>query len=298
MGEETAVARERRVDVRKMYKLFINGAFVRSESARSTPLWDGRAFLANIAQASRKDLRDAVTAARAAQGRWWAQDPQLRGLMLYRLGEMIEARRSEYIDLLSGGDGTDIRSARAEIDSSIDRVLWYAGWCDKYSALLSSKNPVAGPHFNCSTPEPMGVVGILAPQSPLFLGIISTLLPPLVAGNAIVLLASERDPRPAIALAEAIALSDIPSGVVSILTGFRSEIGPAMAKHDGIEAIACGREDLAQWGEIERESAASIKRIRPFEIDRAADYFNDRAQSLDSIADFCEIKTIWHPVGL
>ncbi len=298
MGEESTVTHEPRVDVRKMYKLFINGAFVRSESARSTPLWDGRAFLANIAQASRKDLRDAVTAARTARGRWWAQDPQLRGLMLYRLGEMLEARRSEYIELLCAGNGSDLRAARAEIDRSIDRVLWYAGWCDKYSALLSSKNPVAGPHFNCSTPEPMGVVGILAPQSPLFLGVISTLLPPLVAGNATVLLASERDPRPAIALAEAIALSDIPAGVVNVLTGFRSEIGPAMAKHDGIEAISCSREDLAQWGEIERESAASIKRIRPFEIERSADYFSESAQSLDDIADFCEIKTIWHPVGL
>ncbi len=297
MAEESTATREQRVDVRKMYKLFINGAFVRSESGRSTPLWDGRAFLANIAQASRKDLRDAVTAARAAQSRWWAQDPQLRGLMLYRLGEMLEARRSEYIALLTEGNGNDLRSAREEIDVAIDRVIWYAGWCDKYSALLSSRNPVAGPHFNCSTPEPMGVVGILAPQAPLFLGTITSLLPPLVAGNATVLLASERDPRPAIALAEAIALSDIPSGVVNVLTGFRNEIAPAMAKHDGIEAIACCREDLAAWGEIERESAASIKRIRPFELERAVDYMHDRAQSLDGIADFCEIKTIWHPVG-
>ncbi|MGC8484217.1 MAG: aldehyde dehydrogenase family protein [Candidatus Baltobacteraceae bacterium] len=297
MGDDATATRDRRVEVRKMYKLFINGTFVRSESARSTPLWDGRAFLANIAQASRKDLRDAVTAARTAQSRWWAQDPQLRGLMLYRLGEMLEARRPEYLALLSEGTGGNARAAREEIDTAIDRVVWYAGWCDKYSALLSSRNPVSGPHFNCSTPEPIGVVGILAPQSPLFLGIISAMLPPLVAGNATVVLASERDPRPASALAEAIALSDIPPGVVNVLTGFRSEIAPAMAKHDGIEAISCSREDLAQWEEIERESAASIKRIRPFEVESAGDYFSERAQSLDGIAEFCEIKTIWHPVG-
>jgi len=280
-----------------MYKLFINGAFVRSESARSTPLWDGKEFLANIARASRKDLREAVTAARAAQVRWWALDPQLRGLMLYRLGEMLEARRSEYIEAVGASPERDTPSAREEIDLAIDRVLWYAGWCDKYSALLSSRNPVAGPHFNCSTAEPMGVVGILAPQSPIFLGALSALLPPLVAGNAVVLLASERDPRPAVALAEAIALADIPPGVINVLTGFRSEIGPAMAKHDGIEAIACAREDLAQWSEIERESAAAIKRILAFPLRRAADYFNESAQSLDAIADFCEIKTIWHPTG-
>uniref|UniRef100_E6Q2H4 Putative ly membrane-anchored aldehyde dehydrogenase protein n=1 Tax=mine drainage metagenome TaxID=410659 RepID=E6Q2H4_9ZZZZ len=297
MGDGTTATREQRIGVRKMYKLFINGAFVRSESARSTPLWDGKTFQANIAQASRKDLRDAVTAARAAQVRWWTQDPQLRGLTIYRLGEMLEARRSEYIDAIAASAGPDAPSARDEIDIAIDRVVWYAGWCDKYSALLSSRNPVAGPHFNCSTPEPMGVVGILAPQAPLFLGALSTLLPPLVAGNAVILLASERDPRPAILLAEAIALSDIPPGVVNVLTGFRSELGPAMAKHDGIEAIACAREDLTEWSEIERESAAAIKRIRAFPLHRAVDYFSDRAQSLDAIAEFCEIKTIWHPAG-
>ncbi|NNM98382.1 MAG: aldehyde dehydrogenase family protein [Candidatus Eremiobacteraeota bacterium] len=296
MGDSTATD-ERRVGVRKMYKLFINGAFVRSESARSTPLWDGKAFQANIAQASRKDLRDAVTAARTAQIRWWAQDPQLRGLTIYRLGEMLEARRSEFIDAIAASTERDAPSARNEVDIAIDRVLWYAGWCDKYSALLSSKNPVAGPHFNCSTPEPMGVVGILAPQAPLFLGAITALLPPLVAGNAVILLASERDPRPTVALAEAIALSDIPPGVVNVLTGFRSELAPAMAKHDGIEAIACTREDLSEWSEIERESAHSIKRIRAFPLHHAADYFSERAQSLDAIADFCEIKTIWHPTG-
>ncbi|MDH2910663.1 MAG: aldehyde dehydrogenase family protein [Candidatus Eremiobacteraeota bacterium] len=297
MGDGTAATREQRIGVRKMYKLFINGRFVRSESARSTPLWDGKAFQANIAQASRKDLRDAVTAARAAQVRWWEQDPQLRGLMIYRLGEMIEARRSEYIDAIAASLERDTPSASEEVDLAIDRVVWYAGWCDKYSALLSSMNPVAGPHFNCSTPEPMGVVGILAPQAPLFLGALTALLPPLVAGNSVIILASERDPRPAVALAEAIALSDIPAGVVNVLTGFRSEIGPAMAKHDGLEAIACAREDLAQWSEIERESAAAIKRIRAFPLHHAADYFGDRAQSLEAIAEFCEIKTIWHPTG-
>lgn len=297
MGDGTSATREERIGIRKMYKLFINGAFVRSESGRSTPLWNGKEFQANIAQASRKDLRNAVTAARSAQVRWWAMDPQLRGLTIYRLGEMLEARRSEYIDALAASTEGDVRSARDEVDAAIDRVVWYAGWCDKYSALLSSNNPVAGPHFNCSTPEPMGVVAMLAPQTPLFLGAVSVLLPALVAGNAVILLASERDPRPAIALAEAVALSDIPPGVVNVLSGYRSEIAPAMAKHDGIEGIAAPREDLERWNEIERESAASIKRIRAFPVRRAQEYFGERAQSLDAIADFCEIKTIWHPVG-
>ena len=297
MGDGTSATREERIGIRKTYKLFIDGAFARSESGRSAPLWNGKEFRGNIAQASRKDLRNAVTAARAAQARWWSMDPQLRGLTIYRLGEMLESRRAEYIAAIAeGGDG-DARSAGAEVDTAIDRVVWYAGWCDKYAALLSSRNPVAGPHFNCSTPEPMGVVAILAPQMPLFLGALSVLLPPLVAGNAVILLASERDPRPAIALAEAVALSDIPPGVVNVLTGYRDEIAPAMAKHDGIEAIACAREDLERWNEIERESAASIKRIRTFPTRRAEEYFEERAQSLDAIADFCEIKTIWHPVG-
>jgi len=271
-----------RLDVRKMYKLFINGTFVRSESGRSYPLWDGKNFQGNIARASRKDLRDAVSAARVAQPRWWALAPQLRGLMLYRLAEMLEGIPGIPED---------------EIARAIDRVLWYAGWCDKYGALLSSRNPVAGPHFNCSTPEPMGVVALLAPERPSLLGTLSELLPILVAGNAAIAIASESDPRSAVALAEAVALSDIPPGTVSVLTGFHSELAPAIAKHDAIAAIAFSGADRERWEMLGRESAASIKRLRPFRVARDSEYFDDTAESLDAIADYSEIKTIWHPAG-
>lgn len=276
-----------RLAVRKMYKLFINGAFVRSESGRSDPLWDGKEFGANIARGSRKDVRDAVVAARAAQEKWWKTTPGTRGLVLYRLAEMLEARRAEFAELL--GD-------EREIGAAIDRAIWYAGWCDKYNALLSSRNPVGGPHFNFSTAEPMGVVALLAPDEPSLLGLVSVLLPPLVAGNAVVAVASEKDPRTAVVFAEAIATSDVPGGVVNIITGYRNELGPVLAKHMDVNALAFVDGDAT--AELQTLAAENVKRTRVWPQRNPNAWFASDAQSLDEIAAYSEIKTIWHPAGI
>src|SRR5579872_2773484 len=232
-----------------MYKLFINGAFVRSESGRSDPISDGKEFVANIARGSRKDVRDLVVAARAAQSKWWKTTPGTRGLILYRLAEMLEARRAELAE-----HTLDER----EVDAAIDRAVWYAGWCDKYNALLSTRNPVSGPHLNFSTAEPMGVVGVLAPDEPPLLALVSVLLPPVVAGNAVVLVASEKDPRTAIVFAEAVATSDLPAGVVNIITGYRSELGPVLAKHMDVNALAFAGGDQVQ--SLQQLAAQNVKR--------------------------------------
>lgn len=276
-----------RLEVRKMYKLFINGAFVRSESGRSDPISDGKEFVANIARGSRKDVRDAVVAARAAQAKWWKTAPATRGLVLYRLAEMMEARRAEFIERTRDEN---------EVTAAIDRVVWYAGWCDKYSALLSTRNPVGGPHFNFSTTEPMGVIGMLAPDEPSLLGLVSVLMPALVAGNAVVLVASETDPRTAIVFAEALATSDIPAGVANIITGTRMELAPVLAKHMDVNAIAFV--DGADTAELQRAAAENVKRTRVFPARSEREWFAPAAQSLDDVAAYSEIKTIWHPAGI
>ena len=276
-----------RLAVRKMYKLFINGAFVRSESGRSDPLWNGSDFGANIARGSRKDVRDAVVAARAAQSKWASTAPGTRGLILYRLAEMMEARRAEFVELLEDAQ---------EVDAAIDRIVWYAGWCDKFSALLSTRNPVGGPHFNFSAAEPTGVVAVLAPDQPSLLGLVSVLLPPLAAGNAVVLVASEKDPRTAIVFAEALATSDVPAGVVNIITGYRSELGPVLAKHMDVNALTFV--DGSQTAELQTFAAENVKRTHVLPERSRAQWFEESAQSLDEIAAYCEIKTIWHPAGI
>ena len=287
-----------RLSVRKMYKLFINGAFVRSESGRSDPLWDGKAFGANIARASRKDARDSVVAARSAQPGWWKAAPGTRGLMLYRLAEMMEARRNELTERVRDGGDLSAAEAEREVTAAIDRTVWYAGWCDKYAALLSTRNPVGGPHFNFSTAEPMGVVVVAAPDRPALPGLISVLLPPLVAGNAVVLVASEFDPRTAVVFAEALATSDIPAGVVNVLTGYRAELLPVLAKHMDVNAIVIPHADPELRESIERESAENIKRVRPYPARSREEWFAPSAQSLDDISALSEIKTIWHPAGV
>jgi acyl-CoA reductase-like NAD-dependent aldehyde dehydrogenase len=286
-----------RLAVRKMYKLYINGAFVRSESGRSDPLWNGQDFGANIARASRKDARDSIVAARTAQPGWWKTAPASRGLILYRLAEMMEARRDELTERIREGAECSEQEAEREVTAAIDRTVWYAGWCDKYAALLSTRNPVAGPHFNFSAAEPMGIVCVAAPDRPALLGLISVLLPPLVAGNCVVLVASEFDPRTAIVFAEALATSDLPAGVANILTGYRSEIAPMMAKHMDVNAIVIPHGDPQLREIVERESAENLKRVRRYPMRSREEWFAAAAQSLDDIADFCEIKTIWHPAG-
>ncbi|MBV8636851.1 MAG: aldehyde dehydrogenase family protein [Candidatus Eremiobacteraeota bacterium] len=287
-----------RLAVRKMYKLYINGAFVRSESGRSDPLWDGKEFGANIARASRKDARDAVVAARAAQPKWWKTAPATRGLILYRLAEMMEARRAELVERVREGLDLSADQAEREVTASIDRTVWYAGWCDKYNALLSTRNPVGGPHFNFSTAEPMGVVAVLAPDRPALLGLISAVLPPIVAGNTVVVIASELDPRTAVVFAEALATCDLPAGVANVLTGYRNEIAPVLAKHMDVNAIALESVDPVLRESIERESAENIKRVRLYPMRAREEWYSSSVQSLDEISAYCEIKTIWHPAGV
>lgn len=284
-----------RVAIRKMYKLYINGAFVRSESGRSEPLGNGSA--GNIAQGSRKDIRDAVVAARAAQKKWAAMAPAMRGLVLYRLSEMLEARAGEFAAGLTRGSHLSAADAKSEVSAAIDRTVWYAGWCDKFAALLSTRNPVGGPHFNFSSAEPTGVVGILAPDEPALLGLISTVLPPIVAGNAVVVVAGKRDPQIAITFAEALATCDLPSGVANIITGHRSELGPPLAKHMDVNAIAFPQEEPTATAALQRFGAENLKRVHIFAHERAG-WFSSDAQSLDDIARYCEIKTIWHPAGV
>ena len=287
-----------RLPVRKMYKLFIDGAFVRSESGRSDPLWDGKDFGANIARASRKDVRDAVVAARRAQGGWWQSTPGTRGLVLYRLAEMLEARHSELVERLREGSELTRDDAEREVHAAIDRTIWYAGWCDKYAALLSTRNPVGGPHLNFSTPEPMGVVAILAPDQSALLALLSLVLPAIVAGNTVVVVSSQKDPRTAIAFAETVATCDLPHGVLNILTGFREELAPTLAKHMGIDAILLPDGNALFAAMLEKEAAENLKRVRRYPDRPREGWFSPLSQSLDDIAALCEIKTIWHPVGV
>jgi acyl-CoA reductase-like NAD-dependent aldehyde dehydrogenase len=287
-----------RLDVRKMYKLYINGAFVRSESGRSDPTWDGKEFGANIARASRKDARDAVVAARSAQPKWAKTAPGTRGLVLYRLAEMMEARRAELVERVREGQELSAGDADREVTASIDRTVWYAGWCDKYNALLSTRNPVGGPHFNFSTAEPMGVVAALAPDKPSLLGLVSIVLPVIVGANALVVVASETDPRTAVVFAEALATSDLPGGVVNLLTGYRTEIAPILAKHMDVNAIVVEDADEALRESLAREAAENVKRVHVYPSRSREAWFSSDAQSLDEIAALNEIKTIWHPAGV
>jgi len=263
-----------RLPVKKTYKLFIGGAFPRSESGRTY-----EAQGQNVARGSRKDARDAVQAARKAQAGWAAATAYNRGQVLYRLAEMVEARAAEFAELCSG---------RAEVERAIDRIVWYAGWADKLPQVLGGSNPVAGPYFNFTIPEPTGVVAVLAPDEPALLGFVSRVLPPVVGGNAVVAVASETSPLAAIELAEAIATSDLPGGVVNILTGSRAEIAPHLALHMDVNAIdLCGAD--GQSTELEEAAAENVKRVVRGRPD---------VQSPWEIAAFLELKTVWHPIGL
>jgi len=262
-----------RLPVKKTYKLFIGGAFPRSESGRTYEA-EGQ----NVALASRKDVRDAVRAARGALPKWAGMTAYNRGQVLYRLAEMVEARADEFARLSSG---------RAEVERTIDRVVWYAGWADKLAQVLGSSNPVAGPYFNFTVPEPTGVVGIVAPDEPPLLGLVTRVAPALTGGNAVVVVASETHPLAAIELAEALATSDVPGGVVNILTGHRSELAPWLAAHMDVNAIDLTGADGGS-PELERAAAENVKRV----VHGRAD-----SQSPWDIAAFLELKTVWHPVG-
>jgi acyl-CoA reductase-like NAD-dependent aldehyde dehydrogenase len=262
-----------RLPVKKTYKLFVGGAFPRSESGRTYEA-EGQ----NVARASRKDARDAVRAARAAQPGWAAATAYNRGQVLYRLAEMVEARVPEFAELCSGRD---------EVERSIDRIVWYAGWADKLAQVIGGSNPVAGPYFNFTVPEPTGVVAVLAPDGPPLLGLVTRLIPPLVGGNAVVAVASDSRPLAAVELAEAIATSDVPAGVVNLLTGFRAELGPVLASHLDVNALDLAGAD-GDSAELERLAAENVKRV----VRGGAD-----VQSPWEISRFLELKTVWHPIG-
>jgi acyl-CoA reductase-like NAD-dependent aldehyde dehydrogenase len=262
-----------RLPVKKTYKLFIGGAFPRSESGRTYEA-EGQ----NVALASRKDVRDAVKAARGAQPKWAGMTAYNRGQVLYRLAEMVEARAGEFAELSSGRD---------EVERAVDRIVWYAGWADKLAQVLGSSNPVSGPYFNFTFPEPTGVVGVLAPDEPPLLALVTRLAPVLVGGNAAVVVASETRPLAAVELAEALATSDVPGGVVNILTGRRAELAPVLASHMDVNALdVAGADGLRS--DLERAAADNVKRIVHGEAD---------AQSPWDIAAFLELKTVWHPIG-
>lgn len=284
---------ERRIEVRKMYKLYINGQFARSESGRSDPFGGS-----NVARASRKDLRDAVVAARGGQSAWYGLTPALRGQVLYRLTEMMEARRVELAERLVEGLNLERDRAKREVGLAIDRTLWYAGWCDKFASQLSARNPVGGPHFNFSTPEPTGIVGVIAPDRPSLLGLVTTVIPPLVSGNSVVAIASEKDPRTAIAFAECVATSDMPAGALNILTGARIELVPHLARHMDVNAVAAYGIDPSFAAETTRMASENLKRVH-LEDEIAPDAWESSDfDDLERVAAFVETKTIWHPAAI
>jgi acyl-CoA reductase-like NAD-dependent aldehyde dehydrogenase len=281
-----------RLDVRKTYKLYIGGAFPRSESGRSYPVRGRKGdVVARPARASRKDLRDAVRAARAAFPGWSGTTAYNRGQVLYRVAELMEGRRAQFVDELER-QGTS--KADREVDAAIDRWVWYAGWADKIAHIAGTVNPVAGPYFDFTIPEPTGVVGLIVADEPPLLGLVSRLAPAVVGGNCAVVVASETRPLPAVTLTEVLATSDVPGGVVNVLTGIRSELAPWLATHMDVNALDVSGVPSHVRPEVEAAAADNVKRIVR---DGSGDLFDDRSQSPYAVTDFMEMKTVWHPMG-
>ncbi|MGP3982109.1 aldehyde dehydrogenase family protein [Streptomyces sp. KR80] len=291
-----------RLSVFKTYKLFIGGRFPRSESGRVYEVTTATsaagaagkgAWLANAPLASRKDARDAVAAARKAFSGWSGATAYNRGQILYRIAEMLEGRRDQFVAEVADAEGLRKAKATAQVDAAIDRWVWYAGWSDKIAQIAGSANPVAGPFFNLSTPEPTGVVAVLAPQESSFLGLVSVIAPVIVSGNTVVVAASERAPLPALSLGEVLATSDLPVGVVNVLSGRTAEIAAPLAAHQDVNAIDLAGADAGLAKELETAAAENLKRVlRPTHEDWAADPGTDR------LLAFLETKTVWHPIGL
>lgn len=283
------------LDVRKTYKIYLGGAFVRSESGRYDPALDAKnRHLANVCRGSRKDVRDAVQKARAAQPGWEKSTAYLRGQILYRMAEMLEGRSAHFVELSRSTSGSTVARAKREVRAAIDRIVHYAGWSDKYGALLSSVNPVASSYFDFSLPEPTGVVGIAAPEAPGLLGLVSHVLPAIVSGNTTVVLLSERDPLPGLEWAEVLATSDLPGGVVNLISGRKDELVPHLARHMDVNALAlCGLPKPLEVAALQ-DAAVNVKRAKSYAID---EYGDDSAQGLEFVKAFLEIKTTWHPVG-
>jgi acyl-CoA reductase-like NAD-dependent aldehyde dehydrogenase len=284
-----------RLDVRKTYKLFIGGAFPRSESGRSYPVLGNRGdLLAYAAQASRKDLRDAVVAARGAFAGWSGATAYNRGQVLYRVAEMMEGRAAEFAAEVADAEGMRAAKAEAVVSAAIDRWVWYAGWSDKVAQVAGAANPVAGPYFNFSVPEPTGVVAAIAPADSSLLGLVSVLAPVIVTGNTAVVIASEGRPLPSVVLSEVLATSDVPAGVVNVLTGRTAELAPVAASHMDVNAIDLTGVPGADRAELERAATANLKRVL---ADGEGQRWTDAPGTRRLLATL-EIKTVWHPVGI
>jgi len=293
-----------RLDVRKTYKLYIGGKFPRSESGRSYEVVSAAGeFLANAAMGSRKDVRDAVVAARAALPGWSGATAYNRGQVLYRVAEVLEGRRAQFVEEVAASEGLTAGAAGAVVDAAIDRVVWYSGWTDKIAQVLGNLNPVAGPFFNVSAPEPTGVVGVLAPQASSLLGLVSVVAPVIASGNTAVVVSSAARPLPAVTFSEVLATSDVPGGVVNIVTAQTAEVATWLAAHrdvNGIDLTGVAGADGVDWAALEAEAAGNLKRVyrpaladgAPVEPDWSAD------PGLGRIRAFVETKTVWHPKGL
>ena len=277
-----------RLDIKKTYKLFIGGQFPRSESGRSYEITSPRGeFLANAAQASRKDLRDSVVAARSAFSNWSSATAFNRGQILYRIAEIMEGRRDQFIAEIASCEGVTSKKSSEQVDAAIDLWVWYAGWCDKYTSIAGSQNPIAGPFYNFTTPEPLGVVGAIADQKSSLLGLVHAIAPIITSGNCAVVIAHERAPLSAITLGEVLATSDLHAGVVNLLTGKVSELSPWLAAHmdiDGIDLSGVARKNIS---ELQHVAAENLKRCHSF-----------TGESLERILAFTESKTVWHPIGV
>jgi acyl-CoA reductase-like NAD-dependent aldehyde dehydrogenase len=280
-----------RLDVRKTYKLLINGAFPRSESGRSYEVASAKgAFLANVAQGSRKDVRDAVTAARSAQAKWWNATAYNRGQVIYRLAEMAESRRDELAEHVALSEGVNAKTSQKTVSASVDRMVWYAGWTDKIAQVMGATNPVAGPFFNFSVPVPSGVVGVIGVQESSLLGFVDAVLAPICIGNTVVALASETRPTPAVLLGEMTASSDFPGGVLNIVSGLTAELAPVLAAHEDVDGIDLSGAAPERADELAALGAGSIKRVyRPHD--------NDHDPSLRRLRAFVETSTVWHTIG-
>lgn len=286
-----------RLIITKTPKCYVGGAFIRSESGRVQALHDASgAFFANIPLCTRKDLRNAVEAAAKAGPGWARRTAYNRGQILYRMAEMLEARSPEMAASIALSGVRD-SLAKAEVDATVERLIHYAGWADKYEQLLGNVNPVAAPYFNFTVAEPMGVIGVLAPEKPSLLGLISLIAPAIVSGNAVVAAVSESAPYPSILLGEMLATSDLPGGVVNLLTGRRSELIPTFATHAHLRALV-GVASIKDRETLRKGAADSVKRVRLLAAEEPIDWFADKAQGLHEIRETLEFKTIWHPIGV
>jgi acyl-CoA reductase-like NAD-dependent aldehyde dehydrogenase len=285
-----------RLAVRKTYKLYVGGTFPRSESGRSYAVTAADdSFLANVSRASRKDVRDAVVAARGAFTGWATRTAYNRGQILYRIAEMLEGRCAQFVDEVAVSEGVDGVTAERAVSAAVDRWVWYAGWSDKITQIAGSANPVAGPYFNFSVTEPTGVVALIAPQTSSLLGLVSVIAPVIVSGNTVVVVASERRPLPAITFAEVLATSDLPGGVVNLLTGYIIELAPVLAAHMDVNAIDLTGVATDARPPLEEAAAENVKRVLPAPATEP-DWFDD--PGTERLLAPLEIKTVWHPVGI